>query len=72
MTDSDDPLIDRLIRRLDASDAVDRRNTAGALRLHGRRAAKAIPAITRLLSDEDNHVRSEAQRALEQIRRTAS
>jgi hypothetical protein len=71
MADSPDPLIERLIRRLDAGDSVDRRNTAGALRLHGRRAAAAVPALTRLLADDDDRVRNEAQRALDRIRRAA-
>jgi len=72
MIDSQDPLIDRLIRRLDTGDSLHRRNTAGALRLHGPRAVGAIPALTQLLADEDDRVRNEAQRALDRIRRTAS
>ena len=69
MADRPDPLIDKLIRRLDAGDAVARCNTAGALRLNGRRAAMAIPALARLLADQDDRVRGEARRAIEDIRR---
>ena len=71
MADDHDPLIDRLIRRLDAPDNVERRNTAGALRFHGRRAVVALPALAKLLSDGDERVRSEAQRAIDRIRRAA-
>ena len=72
MIDRSDPLIDRLIQRLDARDPAGRRNAAGALRLHGARAVGAIPALVRLLADEDDCVRNEARRALERIRRAVA
>ena len=67
-----DPLIQRLIDRLNHQDPVARRNAAGALRLHGSRASVAIPQLSRLLSDEDSRVREEAQRALERLRSAAA
>ncbi|MBN2021960.1 MAG: HEAT repeat domain-containing protein [Pirellulales bacterium] len=60
-------MIEKLIERLDYADPVTRRNAAGALRLHGDRAAPAIPALTRLLNDENKQVRLEAQRALQRL-----
>lgn len=62
-----DPLIERLLYRLDEPDPTVRRNALGALRLNGERAAPAIPAISRLLEDTDPHVRGEAQRALRRL-----
>jgi HEAT repeat protein len=62
-----DLLIEKLIERLTYDDPVTRRNAAGALRLHGDRAMPAIPALTRLLGDENPRVRNEARRALERL-----
>lgn len=65
-----DPLISRLIRSLNAPNSVTRKNAVGALRLHGIRAASAVPAIARLLALEpDPHVQAEARRALHQLQR---
>ena len=72
MVDRPDPLIDKLLRRLHDADPVVRQNAAGALRLHGRRAVIAISDLGRLLSDENDKVRAEAQRALDQLRRAAA
>jgi hypothetical protein len=63
MLSQPDPLIQKLIARLRDQDPVTRRNAAGALRLHGRRAAAATSALTRLLADEDPGVQAEARRA---------
>lgn len=62
-----DLLIQKLIERLSYEDPVTRRNAAGALRLHGERAVPAIPALTRLLEDNNPRVRNEARRALERL-----
>jgi HEAT repeat protein len=67
-----DPLISKLIGRLKDEDPRTRRNAAGALRLHGARAAAAIPALHTLLEDEDPGVREEAQRALARLRSVAA
>ena len=65
-------LIHKLIEKLSDADPVNRRNAAGALRLHGRRAVEAIPALTTLLDDEDSSVRREAERALARLRSVAA
>jgi HEAT repeat protein len=62
-----DLLIEKLIERLQDETAVIRRNAAGALRLHGRRAQAAIPVLERLLDDPSPMVRAEARRALERL-----
>jgi len=62
-----DLLIERLIERLQDEAAITRRNAAGALRLHGRRARPAVPALERLLDDPSPMVRTEARRALEHL-----
>ncbi|HLA84152.1 MAG TPA: HEAT repeat domain-containing protein [Thermoguttaceae bacterium] len=62
-----DLLIERLIERLQDASPLNRRNAAGALRLHGERAASAVPAITQLLDDPSPMVRAEARRALERL-----
>ena len=67
-----DPLIQKLIVRLRDEDPVTRRNAAGALRLHGGRAADAVPELVRLLSDKDPAVQAEAQRALNRLRTPAA
>lgn len=67
-----DPLIQKLIARLSDADPVARRNAATALRLHGSRAAAAIPELVELLSDTDPAVQAEAQRALNRLRTTAA
>ncbi len=72
MFDRPDPLIEKLIRRLRDPDAVVRRNAAAALRLHGSRAVAAISELGMLLSDDDAHVRTEAQRAVRQLRQEAA
>jgi len=69
---SPDLLIRKLIEKLTDADARTRRNAAGALRLHGARAVAAIPALDRLLSDEDSRVRMEAERALDRLRSVAA
>jgi HEAT repeat protein len=72
MSERLDPLIQKLIGRLKDEDPVTRRNAAGALRLHGPRAAAAVPELTRLLTDEDPKVREEARRALQRLRVAAA
>ena len=72
MVDESDALIDKLARRLHDADPVVRRNAVGALRLHGERAAGAIRDISALLSDENDKVRAEAQRALCRLRRAVA
>ncbi len=60
-----DLLITKLIERLSYDDPLARRNAAGALRLHGDRAVSAIPALEKLLNDENKGVRQEVRRALD-------
>ena len=72
MVNHPDPLIDKLLRRLHDADPVVRQNAAGALRLHGERAADAISQLGGLLSDENDKVRTEAQRALNRLRRAVA
>lgn len=72
MVDQPDPLIGRLVQRLRDADPVVRRNAAGALRLHGKRAVGAILDLGGLLSDENDKVRAEAQRALNRLRQAAA
>jgi hypothetical protein len=72
MLSQPDLLILKLIEKLRDSDARNRRNAAGALRLHGHRAVAAIPALAALLSDEDRLVRMEAERALDGLRLAAA
>ncbi len=67
-----DPLILKLIEKLRDADPITRRNAAGALRLQGARAAAAIPAISRLLDDQDLRVRKEAERAVSHLRMAAA
>lgn len=67
MSEPFDPLIGGLIAKLRHHDPITRRNAAGSLRLHGSRAAAAIPELTRLLDDEDPRVRQEARRALDRL-----
>jgi HEAT repeat protein len=67
-----DPLIQKLIAKLHDEDPVARRNAAGALRLHGPRAAVAMPELARLLNDEDPKVQAEARRALDRLRTAAA
>ncbi|MBN2292914.1 MAG: HEAT repeat domain-containing protein [Pirellulales bacterium] len=62
-----DLLIQKLVDRLNYDDPVTRRNAAGALRLHGIRAVPAIPALEKLLNDENKAVRQEAKRALDRL-----
>ena len=72
MSQQPDRLISKLIDRLSDQDPITRRNAAGALRLHGSRAVTAIPALIRLLEDEDARVREEAERALTRLRTAAA
>lgn len=65
-----DPLILKLIEKLGDADPITRRNAAGALRLQG--AAAAIPAISALLTDRDQRVRQEAERAIDHLRPAAA
>ena len=67
MPEKRDLLITKLIERLTYDDPVTRRNAAGALRLHGDRAVAAIPALQRLLDDDNKGVRQEARRALDRL-----
>jgi HEAT repeat protein len=67
MAPDSDLLIARLVERLHDADPVARRNAAGALRLHGRRAACAAPQLAELLEDEDAKVQAEARRALDRL-----
>jgi len=67
-----DPLILKLIEKLGDADPITRRNAAGALRLQGAKAAAAIPAIAALLSDQDQRVRREAERAIDHLRLAAA
>ena len=67
MRERRDLLIMKLIERLTYDDPVTRRNAAGALRLHGDRAIAAIPALQRLLDDDNKFVRQEARRALDRL-----
>ena len=72
MSEHPDRLIRKLIDTLSDQDPITRRNAAGALRLHGSRAVAAIPALVRLLDDEDPRVREEAERALTRLRTAAA
>ena len=72
MSQQPDRLIRKLIDKLSDQDPLTRRNAAGALRLHGSRAVAAIPALVRLLDDEDSRVREEAERALTRLRTAAA
>jgi HEAT repeat protein len=72
MSEPVDPLIQKLIARLKHEDPITRRNAAGALRLHGSRATAAIPELSKLLSDEDSRVRTEAEQALKRVRNAAA
>jgi HEAT repeat protein len=72
MIQQPDPLIDKLIRRLHDADPSVRRNAGGSLRLHGARAVCAVSELSRLLADEDDTVRHEAQRALDRLRQAAA
>lgn len=67
-----DPLIAKLIAKLNHEDPITRRNAAGALRLHGQRAVAAIPELKRLLTDSDPRVRHEAEHALNCLRTVAA
>jgi HEAT repeat protein len=72
MPSQPDLLILKLIEKLRDSNPRMRRNAAGALRLHGSRAAAAIPALAALLNDEDRLVRMEAEHALDGLRLAAA
>ena len=72
MPSQSDPLIQKLIDQLRHPEAITRRNAAGALRLHGRRAVIAIPKIEPLLNDRDARVRQEADHALRRLNDAAA
>lgn len=72
MFEQADLLIEKLIERLEHENPVTRRNAAGALRLHGSRAVRAIPFLAELLYDDDPMVRVEARRALDRLRTVAA
>ncbi|MEN6457417.1 MAG: HEAT repeat domain-containing protein [Thermoguttaceae bacterium] len=67
-----DLLILKLIEKLRDANPITRRNAAGALRLQGSKAIAAIPAIARLLTDQDPRVRTEAERAVDHLRLVAA
>jgi hypothetical protein len=67
-----DPLIHKLVNKLDESDPITRRNALGSLRLNGPRAAQAAQAIARMLCDQDPAVRAEAERVLKLLDRQAA
>jgi HEAT repeat protein len=68
MSPQPDLLIRKLIEKLADCDPRTRRNAAGALRLQGARSRCALPALARLLSDDDSRVRMEAERAIDHLR----
>lgn len=72
MSDSIDLLIAKLVHRLRDADPMVRRNAAGALRLHGRRATCAQEELAQLVNDDDPGVRAEAERALSRLRESAA
>jgi HEAT repeat protein len=72
MSDSVDRLIAKLVHRLRDADPIVRRNAAGALRLHGRRASCAADELARLTADDNDGVRAEAERALSRLRESAA
>jgi HEAT repeat protein len=72
MSRQPDLLILKLIEKLRDADPITRRNAAGALRLQGAKAVAAIPAISRLLTDQDPRVRNEAERAVDHLRLVAA
>jgi HEAT repeat protein len=63
-----DLLVLKLMEKLSDSDPRIRRNATGALRMQGLKAMPAIPAISRLIQDDDPWVRREAERTLEALR----
>jgi HEAT repeat protein len=63
-----DLLILKLVQKLGDTDPLVRRNAAGALRLQGRKAVSALPALSALLTDQDVRVRDEAERAINHLR----
>jgi HEAT repeat protein len=63
-----DLLVLKLMEKLSDCDPRIRRNATGALRMQGYKAAPALPAISRLIQDEDPWVRREAERTLEELR----
>jgi hypothetical protein len=65
-------LISKLIEKLRDANPITRRNAAGALRLQGARAVPAMSAIAALLTDQDQRVRTEAERALDHLRLVAA
>jgi len=68
MADQDSWLISKLVQGLNAPNKETRKNSVGALRLHGKGATIAIPAITQLLYHEvDPQVKAEARRALRSL-----
>ncbi len=70
MANQDNGLILKLVQGLNAPNQLTRKNAVGALRLHGKGAAVAIPAITKLLDHEsDPQVQAEARRALQTLQR---
>ena len=68
LSEKPDLLIVKLMQKLDDNDPLVRRNAAGALRLQGSRAVAAIPALARLLADQDVRVRNEAERAIDHLK----
>lgn len=67
-----DPLIEKLVARLQDTDSTTRLHAASALRLHGTRAAEAAGELEKLLADEDPRVRREAAQALSRLRGQAA
>jgi HEAT repeat protein len=63
-----DLLVLKLMEKLSDRDPRIRRNATGALRMQGYKATPALPAISRLMQDEDPWVRREAERTLDELR----
>jgi HEAT repeat protein len=68
MPDKSDPVIRKLIEKLDDADPIVRRNAAGALSMQGAKAAEAAPALRARIDDEDLRVRREVELALDRLR----
>ena len=63
-----DPLIRKLIEKLDDADPIVRRNAAGALGMQGARAVEAVPALSARADDPDPRVRQEVELVLDRLK----